>query len=52
MPTAELMSLVPKGADAFGAALGYLLFHDQIGLSKTGDRAWILSEARRCSNDL
>jgi hypothetical protein len=47
LTTAELMSQTTKDADAFGSALGYLMFHDLIGISKSGDRAWILSDAKR-----
>ena len=47
MPTAQLYPLAHGRDDAFGDSLAYLLFHDLIGISKSGDRAWLLSEARR-----
>ena len=47
MPTAELYPLAHGRDDAFGDSLAYLLFHDLIGISKSGDRAWLLSEQDR-----
>ena len=47
IPTAQLYPLAKNDDAAFGDALGYLLFHDLIGISKAGDRAWLLSDARR-----
>ena len=46
-PTGQLYPLAKGDDDAFGTTLGYLLFHDLIGISKAGDRAWLLSEAKR-----
>jgi hypothetical protein len=47
IPTAQLYPLAKNNDDAFSDALAYLLFHDLIGISKTGERAWLLSEAKR-----
>jgi hypothetical protein len=47
MPTAQLYPLANGNDDAFGDCLAFLLFHDLIGISKQGDRAWLLSEAKR-----
>jgi hypothetical protein len=47
IPSAQLYPLAKNNDDAFSDALAYLLFHDLIGISKTGDRAWLLSEAKR-----
>jgi hypothetical protein len=46
LPTAQLYPLA-SDADAFSETLAYLIFFDLIGLSKKGDRAWILGEAKR-----
>jgi len=32
---------------AFGDALGYLMFHDLVDVSKTGDRVWVCSDGKR-----
>jgi hypothetical protein len=47
LPTAQLYPLANGRDDAFGDALGYLLFFDLIGISKAGDRAWMLGDAKR-----
>lgn len=45
--TGELFTLSGGNDAIFGDALAYLLFLDLIGISKAGDRAWLLSQARR-----
>jgi hypothetical protein len=47
LPTAKLYPLADGRDDAFSDALAYLLFFDLIGISKTGDRAWMLGDAKR-----
>lgn len=47
MPVAELFTLAKDRDEAFSAALAYLMFHDLIDISKNGDRAWVVSEAKR-----
>jgi hypothetical protein len=40
--------LLAKGNDqAFADVLAYLMFHDLIGVSAKGDRAWLLSDGKR-----
>ena len=36
-----------EGGDVLGAIFDYLLLHDQIGISKAGDRVWMDSDVRR-----
>jgi hypothetical protein len=45
--TAELFRHADGRDIAFGDALGCLMFYDVIGISKNGDRAWLLSEAKK-----
>ena len=47
VPTPELLLLAKGRDEAFAAALAYLMFHDLVGVSKNGDRAWLLSEGKR-----
>ena len=45
--TGELMKLAQGNDDAFANALAYLMFHEVIDLSKSGDRAWVTSNGKR-----
>ena len=47
LPTASLYPLANENDRAFSDALAYLMFYEVIGISKTGDRAWIASEAAK-----
>jgi hypothetical protein len=47
LPIGELFKLAHGRDDAFGDALAYLMFHDLVDTSKTGDRAWLTSGGKR-----
>jgi hypothetical protein len=36
-----------EGGEVLGAIFDFLLLHEQIGISKDGDRVWIDSDAKR-----
>jgi hypothetical protein len=44
---AELFALAAGRDVAFSAALAYLMFHELVDVSKSGDRVWLLSEGKR-----
>jgi hypothetical protein len=46
-PTAQVMTAAQLRQEEFSAALWYLGFHDIVGISKDGQRLWVLSDARR-----
>ena len=43
----ELYAHAQGRDDAFGRVLAYLLFYELIGMSKNGDRLWLLSDAKK-----
>jgi hypothetical protein len=47
LPIGEVFKVAQGRDDAFGAALAYLMFHDLVDVSKTGDRVWLCSDGKR-----
>jgi hypothetical protein len=47
MPTGDLYVLAKNDGDAFESSLAYLMFHELVDISKSGDRVWLLSEGKK-----
>jgi hypothetical protein len=47
LPIGDLFALAQNRDDAFSGSLAYLMFHDLVDISKTGDRVWLLSEGKK-----
>ena len=48
LPIGEVFKVAQdRGDSAFSAALAYLMFHDLVDVSKTGDRVWVCSDGKR-----
>lgn len=47
LPIGELFVLAQNRDEAFSDALAYLMFHDLVDVSKSGDRVWLTSEGKK-----
>jgi hypothetical protein len=47
MSSGQALTQSGLDADSFGDALGYLTFHEIVGISKDGTRLWVATEARK-----
>jgi len=43
----DLFALARERDDAFSESLAYLMFHDLVDISKSGDRVWLCSEGKK-----